>query len=187
MDPEDLTFTSIVLNNIISMEPSEFHPDIHEYQVMRTKDKPMVEFHAILSAEPCTRTESNSWNFRPYENYDLDYTYSSYNGRGIKWFPSDPSNKPIYFPVDIPYRVSQLTVCMIPTKHKPDVLKSKVYKFIFNELELSLEERSTCTHPSTYREEGECWGGASGSSQVEFLNICKVCSLTVGRQFEYYN
>lgn len=184
MEPEDLAFTSIVLHNIVSMEPSEFHPNIHEYKVTRAKDGPMVEFSALLSAEPCARTVSNSWNYHPYEFYELDYTYSTYDGRGIKWIPSNLCDRPVCYAVDIPYKKSQLTVSIIPKNRQ---YMEKVYQFNFNELELSPDERSTCTHPSTYRVEGECWGGASGSSQIEFWTFCKVCNETVGRQFEYYN
>jgi hypothetical protein len=50
---------------------------------------------------------------------------------------------------------------------------------------LSEEEKLLCTHPSSRVIEGDWWGGASGSCQVELITLCVVCSATLSTRCEY--
>jgi hypothetical protein len=54
-------------------------------------------------------------------------------------------------------------------------------------VELTPEEEANCPHTSIYTREGEIWGGASGSSQVEILHTCCLCMKVLDRSFEYYD
>ena len=61
------------------------------------------------------------------------------------------------------------------------------YSFEFDRVELTPEEEANCPHTSIYTREGEIWGGASGSSQVEILHTCCLCMKVLDRSFEYYD
>jgi hypothetical protein len=51
--------------------------------------------------------------------------------------------------------------------------------------ELSAEERTACTHPSTMTSEGQCWGGGSGSCTVEMVTSCAVCGATLSTYHDH--
>jgi len=57
---------------------------------------------------------------------------------------------------------------------------------VFTE-EMTPEQRLACTHPTTRTSEGEFFGGASGSCQVEINVNCAVCGAFISSSLDYRN
>lgn len=68
---KQLQFVSIEFTGIDRIEP-EFSPLIKEYTIFRQAGD-NFNFKAELNEIPQLRNEDNSWNYRPFEGYSLEY------------------------------------------------------------------------------------------------------------------
>jgi hypothetical protein len=169
-------YTSIVfVQGVDAMDPPIFDPAVHEYKMVRSKASPIVvTFYALLE--------------RPdYDHYGyyFNYTGNSYREENCSLCrPGDNPHEKLNG-CSIPTFASTLTVFCAPQKRYREQLNAVVYTFHFPDIVLTDEEKATCAHLHSRTVEGECWGGASGSSQVEMCTVCNLCGATLERWFQH--
>lgn len=169
-DLEMNLLTSVRFYGNVAMRPAEFDPDRLEYDLTRPSDNPIrFVFETIFEAD---------------DRFEFEVTYSGNPLRGVSLQSHPCANY-----VDVPPSNCSISISFHPRKRYRDDLRGngKTYVFHVPELVLTTEERAACTH-SSYREvEGECWGGASGSSQIEMLRMCNLCDKQLGSSFIHNN
>ncbi len=179
MDDKNLDFQSIVITDIERMEPPQLLPDVDEYNVYRKKGVPCVKAYITMNVEPRELTHMN--NYEPYCSYYLRQRINGSEGYNVMVTSSDKPQEctDYYF-----YGFQQTVELSIVPKGQWEG-RRRTIKLFFPTITITEEERATCTHPDTYYREGECWGGASGSSQVEIMTVCKRCERVLSTIIEY--
>ena len=181
MDDENLDFKSIVIEDIERMEPAEISPDVDEYVVYRKKSVANVKVFVTMNVEPRELTHMN--DYQPYISYLVEQKINGGYGNRFLVTASDLPNRHNDFYLSGLQQTVELSI--VPRGQCKG--RSRTIKLFFPTITITEEERESCTHPETFYREGEWWGGASGSSQVEILTVCKRCEKVISTHFEYNN
>lgn len=154
------------------MEPAHFDPEITEYVVSRPEPNPNRILFKIELAKCDERI-----------NYMYDFTGNNKRPISLKEHAENPRV------VDIPCYESTIEVLYRPINpyDQETVNEERRYAFRFPKRVVTDLERENCTHPSSHELEGEIWGGASGSCQIEWITFCNFCGQQLGSQIEYHN
>lgn len=156
----------VFVKGVEKMSPS-FSPNIYEYQCERSKDSPIYfNFYAKMN--------------KLDDRYHAEFNFTGNQYREQYCQITFPHENPKINGCSMPNAESKITIYLEPiSRTKENKLPYVTYTFHFSSFELSSEERLACTHPYTRTTEGECWGGASGSSQTQMLSICNLCGTTL--------
>lgn len=171
-----LAFANITFeNNVDSMEPAAFHLDVKEYIIYPKLGSDRIEFCVTMNQTP-QAGDTSDFNYRAFPNYYL-YFKKNWEIYHYKWHPSNPTNPQEhknYIPVeDRGSRIELL--CEAQSK---DVESFSITLHVKTPI-------GQCPHDHTYSMEGDIFGGASGSCQIETLIYCKDCDKLVEKQYEY--
>lgn len=177
----DPQIQSIHLEGIASMNPVEFNPNIGEYQIERSSDSPcQISFSVLLNGRPDYNRLQLVYSFTGNEYRDCSLNITE---NADLYQRNDPSIRNY---VTIPnLSNATLSVSMGPQKRFREKIPWVTYTFHLKNYELNEEQKRNCTHQMTYTSEGEVWGGASGSCQVEMLRSCSLCLSVVDRWYDH--
>jgi len=173
-----LAFANITFhNNVDKMEPAEFHPDVKEYTIYPTLGSDSIIFSVTMNQIP-QPGDTSDFYYRAFPNYDLYYK-KNWDIYRYKWLPSDPAN---------------------PQEHKNYIAVEDRGSIVELRCEAQSNDVETffitllvktpigqCPHDNTYSVDGDVFGGASGSCQIETLIYCNNCGKLVDKQCEYHN
>lgn len=173
-----LAFKELHLENAARMEPA-FSPDIFEYDVYPIAGPSTMSFSIVMNIPPAPNDETAPFPI-PYPGFKLRYTVR--NPRNLDpWVPSSKSN-----PTENKYTFiadKQATIDVVIHCYA-DSGDDDSFQLTLHIKPRPLAE-GECGHFNTYTQEGEWWGGASGSCQVEIFTFCSDCKEKIGETCEY--
>lgn len=183
---QHIEFTNIVVEGIERMDPPQLLPDVDEYIVYRQMGLGKeVNICVTMNIDP--QTSDTYYGAQPYKGYrfkELVDGKTPEHGVTPKVCGPNVLGKINTYSLNglahsIEYHLEQ---------HSTMGTKKRSIKLIFPTIILlTKEEMDSCTHPETYEEEGNSWGGCSGSCQVEYLIKCKRCERTIKTRGEYFD
>jgi hypothetical protein len=174
--PVQLAFQNVEFSGHTSMDPPVFSPDVKEYTIHKAAGADLL-FKITLNHPPKPKVEYYDVE---YEGYSLEFHES---GAEYKSFWSVGS----WNRANCPPGECNVSISALLTKRyrDSDELHSVgVYLKVITE-EMSPEQRAACTHPHTRTEEGQCFGGGSGSCSVEIIRSCTVCGATLDTSWDH--
>lgn len=173
-----LAFQQLHVENAVRIEPP-FSPDIFEYNVYPIPGPHTLYFSMVMNIPPAEAVDKTVYRYEAYPHYNLMYNIGSdINNR---WIPSTQYNPTEYkygVKADKTYPRDVVISC------RPDSAQVEELKLVLHVQPRALEE-GECNHNRTETTEGECWGGGSGSCQVEILVICTECKETISRYIDH--
>lgn len=167
-----LAFQNLQIENALRVEP-EFHPDILEYDVYPIAGPADMSFSVVMNTPPTPAGR--------YPNYSF---YFHADGRSERWLPSSEANPTEHKFTFTASPQQQKDITIFCESDFPEV--DPTLTLVLHVHSRGLAE-GECGHFITLEEEGEIWGGASGSCQIEILTICSDCGQTVKSRIDYHD
>ena len=176
-----VTITKLHFVNVDRIEP-DFHPDVKEYKVYPSIGAKNIHFSVETDMPSAPAADKKDFYYEPYADFKLYYYTTTMSYGWSKVIPSenDPQEHKFYIETSPQYAKDVHLFCEAKTRGLP----SKEYVLNVQPYPLAPGE---CGHFNTYKQDGDVFGGASGSCSIETLIICKDCGATVGKEWEYCN
>ena len=181
MKEEPLAITNILFDeNAERIEPPQFHPDVKQYLIYPKAAATNITFSIVTNKAPADAEDKSDFYYKPFPNYHLYYK-QEFEYPIYRWIPSsasDPTERKYYLETDTRYDKTYNVFCESESREAATIQ----YNLIVKPRALAPGE---CGHFNTYSEEGDVFGGASGSCSIETLIICRDCGTVVKKEYEY--
>lgn len=164
-----LSFANVRFTGIESLQPA-FDPTTKEYKIRRKAGNDMT-FCATLNKPPAASETQ-------YPGYVLKYTIYANDTVGY-WKNGEVT------PANCPVGDSTLEIQCNKSNPYDTTIEAFSVVFKIRTDPMSAEQIASCPHARLYKQEGEWWGGASGSCCVEFHTRCNDCGVTLSTTHEY--